>query len=44
LRAHFNDAEIAELAMMITQYVALGRLLIVAGADKAACRIYVPEI
>jgi len=44
LRVHFGDAEIAELAMMIGQYIALGRLLVVAGADKAACEIYVPTI
>ena len=44
LRAHFSDAEIAELGMMIGQYIALGRLLVIAGADKAACEIYVPKI
>lgn len=44
LREHFGDAEIAELAMMIGQYIALGRLLVVLGADKAACEIYVPKI
>ena len=44
LRAQFSDAEIAELAMMVHQYIALGRLLVLAGADKAACAIYVPEI
>ena len=44
LRAYFTPAEIAELAMMIGQYIALGRLLVIAGADKAACEIYVPEI
>ena len=43
LRAHFSDAEIAELGMMIGQYIALGRLLVVAGNHKAACEIYVPE-
>ena len=43
LRAHFADAEIAELAMMINQYIALGRLLVISGADKAACEIYVPN-
>ncbi len=43
LRAHFADAEIAELGMMIGQYIALGRLLVVAGAHKAACEIYVPD-
>ena len=44
LREHFSDAEIAELAMMIGQYIALGRLLVIAGADKAACEIYVPSV
>ena len=43
LRQHFEDAEIAELAMMIGQYIALGRLLVMAGGDKAACEIYVPN-
>jgi alkylhydroperoxidase family enzyme len=44
LRAHFSDAEIAELGMMIQQYIALGRLLVMAGGDKMACEIYVPEV
>ena len=44
LRAHFSDAEIAELGMMIQQYIALGRLLVMTGADKAACEIYVPQL
>jgi alkylhydroperoxidase family enzyme len=43
LRAHFDDAEVAELAMMIGQYISLGRLLVMAGGDKAACEIYVPS-
>ncbi len=43
LREHFEEAEIAELAMMIGQYIALGRLLVIAGGDKAACEIYVPS-
>ncbi len=43
LREHFEEAEIAELAMMIGQYIALGRLLVIAGADKAMCEIYVPD-
>ena len=30
LREHFSDAEIAELGMMIGQYIALGRLLVIA--------------
>jgi hypothetical protein len=44
LRSQFTDAEIAELGMMIQQYIALGRLLVMAGADKAACEIYVPKL
>lgn len=44
LRGHFSDAEIAELGMMIGQYISLGRLLVIAGGDKAACEIYVPEV
>jgi alkylhydroperoxidase family enzyme len=43
LRAHFSDAEIAELGMMIGQYIALGRLLVIAGAHEMACEIYVPD-
>ncbi len=43
LREHFADAEIAELGMMIGQYIALGRLLVIAGAHRAACEIYVPD-
>ena len=44
LRKHFADNEIAELGMMIGQYLALGRLLVIAGGDKGACEIYVPQI
>lgn len=44
LRGYFSDAEIAELGMMIQQYLALGRLLVMAGGDKMACEIYVPEV
>ncbi len=43
LRGHFADEEIAELGMMIGQYIALGRLLVISGAHEAACEIYVPE-
>jgi len=43
LRGHFSDAEIAELCMMINQYIALGRLLVIAGGHKGACEIYVPD-
>ncbi len=44
LRESFEDAEIAELGMMINQYIALGRLLVVAGADKIASELYVPDV
>jgi len=43
LREHFSDAEIAELLMMTNQYIAIGRMLVIAGGDKLACEIYVPE-
>jgi hypothetical protein len=43
LRESFRDAEIAELGMMIGQYIALGRLLVIAGGHKLACEIYVPD-
>ena len=29
--------------MMINQYIALGRLLVIAGGHKLACEIYVPD-
>jgi hypothetical protein len=44
LRSQFTDPEIAELGMMIQQYIALGRLLVMAGGDKMACETYVPEL
>ena len=43
LREHFEAAEIAELGMMIGQYITLGRLLVISGGHKMACEIYVPE-
>ena len=43
LREHFEPAEIAELGMMIGQYIALGRLLVIAGGHQMACEIYVPD-
>ena len=43
LREHFGDAEIAELGMMIGPYIARGRLLVIAGGDKGAREIYVPN-
>lgn len=42
LRAHFSDAEIVELGLMIGQYLALGRLLVITGAHEGACEIYTP--
>ena len=43
LGKHFADADIAELGMMIGQYIALGRLLVISGGHQLACEIYVPE-
>ncbi|MBW2268343.1 MAG: hypothetical protein JRH16_07180 [Deltaproteobacteria bacterium] len=43
LREHFEPAEIAELGLMIGQYLALGRMLVIAGGGKSACEIYVPD-
>jgi hypothetical protein len=43
LAAGYTPAEIAELAMMIGQYIALGRLLVVTGGHQLACEIYVPD-
>ena len=43
LRSYFSDAEVAELGMMIGQYISLGRLLVIVGGHKAACEIYAPE-
>ena len=40
LRAHFSDAEIAEIGLMIGQYMALGRMLVIAGGHQYACEIY----
>ncbi len=42
-RQHFEPAEIAELGLMIGQYLALGRMLVIAGGDKAVCEIFVPD-
>ena len=43
LREQFSDAEIAELGFMIGQYHSFGRMLVIAGSDKGACEIYVPN-
>ena len=40
LRAEFSDPEIAELGLMIGQYIGLGRMLVIAGGHKGACEIY----
>ncbi|MEZ4332736.1 MAG: carboxymuconolactone decarboxylase family protein [Myxococcota bacterium] len=42
LRKSFTDAEIAELGLMIGQYLAMGRLLVVLGGHEDACEIYTP--
>ena len=44
LRVHFSDAEIVELGLMIGQYLALGRMLVITGNHKAACKLYVPDV
>jgi len=43
LRERFTPAEIAELGMMIGQYISLGRLLVIAGGHKVMCELYVPD-
>ena len=43
LREHFEEVEIAELAMMIGQYISFGRLLAITGGSKLACELYVPD-
>ena len=42
LRRHLSDPEIVELGLMIGQYIAMGRLLVITGAHEGACEIYVP--
>ena len=42
LRRHLSDPEIVELGLMIGQYMAMGRLLVITGAHEGACEIYVP--
>ena len=39
---HFSDPEIVELGLMIGQYMAMGRLLVITGSHEGACEIYVP--
>jgi alkylhydroperoxidase family enzyme len=43
LRTQFSDAEVAELLLMIGQYIALGRMLVMIGGHRGACEIYVPD-
>ena len=43
LRSAFTDAEVAELLLMIGQYISLGRMLVMIGAHQGACEIYVPD-
>ena len=42
LREHFSEPEIVELGMMIGQYIAFGRLLMMLDIGKEACEIYTP--
>ena len=44
LRAEFEEAEVAELLLMVGQYISLGRMLVMIGGHKGACEIYVPNI
>lgn len=44
LRQHFSDPEIVELGLMIGQYMAMGRLLVITGTHEGACEIYVPPV
>ena len=44
LRKCFSDPEIAELGLMIGQYLAMGRLLVITGGHEGACEIYVPPV
>jgi len=43
LEAEFADPEILELGMMIGQYIALGRLLVVLGLHRGAAELYDPR-
>ena len=44
LRQHLSDPEIVELGLMIGQYMAMGRLLVITGTHDGACEIYVPPV
>jgi len=39
LRAHFSDAQIVELGMMIGQYIGFGRLLMVLDLERPVCSL-----
>ena len=43
MRTGFTDEQILELGMMIGQYLAFGRLLVMLGRHQAACEIYTPR-
>ena len=43
LRKHFEEAEIVELGMMIGQYIAFGRHLVMMEMHQGACEIYPVE-
>ncbi|NRA10114.1 MAG: hypothetical protein HRU02_18300 [Myxococcales bacterium] len=40
LREHFSDAEIVELSVMIGQYMAMGRMLVMFGPSSEFCEVY----
>ena len=40
LREHFSDAEIVELSVMIGQYMAMGRMLVMFGPPSDFCEVY----
>ena len=42
LREHFDEGELIELGMMIGQYIAFGRLLVIHDLHQAACKVYTP--
>ena len=39
LRAHFTDAQIVELGMMIGQYIGFGRLVMVLDLERPVCTL-----
>ena len=43
VREHFGEEQVLELGMMIGQYIALGRMLVMFGGDKVACDVWVPD-